>query len=92
LKELVNKRVFLIYGNAGVGKSTLASAFIRGTKHMISDNGKYYPSEVIMYKHKEMFTVKHLNERNNKTGEFFPFDEQNDLYLVEYPNPTDKKM
>ena len=81
-----------MYGNAGSGKSTIASSFIRGVGDIKEEDGKYQLKEPIINNYVEMFKVKHMNEKNQSAGEFYPLDSINDLYIVEYPNPTDKKM
>jgi hypothetical protein len=48
--------------------------------------------EPVVHNYAEMFKVKHMNEKNKIAAEFYPLDTMNDLYIVEYPNPSDRKM
>ena len=81
-----------MYGNAGTGKSTLASSFIKGVEEIVDRGGKYEPKDPIIHNYVEMFKVKHMNEKNKSSGEFYPLDTLKNLYIVEYPNPSDRKM
>ena len=95
LQELFNNQIMLIYGPASYGKSTLASKFISfmpGQSEIKNENGKFKIDKPIHYKNKEIFQINHFNQKTVGLTEFFPIDENNDLYLVEYPYENARNM
>ena len=88
LNEIVNKDVLLIFGNKGAGKSTLANAFINGSRNVKQENGRFEPVHPVMYKDTLMFEIKHTNERSDHLVEYAPVDSTKSTFLVEYPYPN----
>jgi hypothetical protein len=83
LSQLKNKKVLLMIGAEGTGKSTLASAFIKGTDAIIKGNGKFFPYQPIIHKHEVKFQVNHGQIRQSKAIEVFPVNKEKEIFLVE---------
>ena len=76
---MIGKHVCCLIGKKGVGKSTLANAFISGPNSIQNVNGQFINLNTLEFNGSEVFKI---NSKSEKIVEYYPLVE-NDTYLVD---------
>ena len=59
LKELKGKKIMVLFGTTGTGKSTLANGIIQGPEKLIKKDGLFYTLEPLRHKGEIIFKIGH---------------------------------
>ena len=87
LKELVGKKVVLLMGPTGAGKSTLANAIIQPDKIKFDDDTGNFNAPPLNHKNRQMFEIGHGALSCTSLPGYFPLGF--DIYLVDCPGLGD---
>lgn len=81
----MGKRVILIVGPTGAGKSTLCNALIQGVKY--DDENDVYDAPPLIYDGRQMFKIGHETHSCTSTPGYYPLDQEKEhnLFLVDCP-------
>ena len=90
LMELQDKKVLMLLGSTGAGKSTLANALIKGPGNIkLDDDGRLVQINDIEYSGDLCFRIGHKATSETKTPKYHPLEEDESVYLVDGPGIND---